>query len=304
MAALSSPAGRLADVLRWSVAALAALALHGTLAWLAVNMPANDAEAAAGAPQSAIMVELAALAPAPETPAMPPRPAPEPDEAVADDPPDPAADRPEAAPASPSGAEAETEPAAPSPWPSQPVRLDIPLPELPPMPGADAMLPAPEPVVRATSAPRISPPKRPDIASPKPDRPVIMRRRPADKPKRTRQAASPPPAARQATAPTRDERGRAAQPSLSIASWRSSLLAHLNRYKHFPEGARPAVVRVAFAIDGQGRVLSARLAQSSGDAILDAEAVAMIRRASPVPTPPAGMTTGAISLTVPVRYTR
>jgi protein TonB len=299
MPAGSFPERRSVPMLRWSVAALAALALHGGLAWLAVNMPVNEAEASAGAPETAIIVELAALAPVPEAPATPFPPVPAPGETVPDERAEPEADNREAK--SVSHREAAVEPHA---RPQQPAGLDIPLPELPAMPSADAMLPAPDTPAPETPAPRILPPQRPEVTAPKPPKPRIVRRKPEDKPQRTRQAASPPPAARASTAPMQDAQGRAAQPSVSAASWRSSLLAHLNRYKHFPEGARPGVVQVAFAIDGQGRVLSARLAASSGDATLDAEAVAMIRRASPVPAPPSGLPGQAINLAVPIRYAR
>ena len=88
------------------------------------------------------------------------------------------------------------------------------------------------------------------------------------------------------------------------ASWRGTLLAHLNRYKRFPGGANPGTVQVAFSIDRSGRVVSARLVGGSGDAILDEEAVAMIRRASPVPAPPEGLGGGSIALSVPVKFSR
>ncbi|HWL03956.1 MAG TPA: energy transducer TonB, partial [Xanthobacteraceae bacterium] len=59
---------------------------------------------------------------------------------------------------------------------------------------------------------------------------------------------------------------------------------------------------VAFTIDRSGRVLSARLAGSSGDAALDAEAVSLARRVSPVPAPPANIGGGSVLLAVPVRF--
>ncbi|MDP3321632.1 MAG: energy transducer TonB, partial [Bosea sp. (in: a-proteobacteria)] len=90
----------------------------------------------------------------------------------------------------------------------------------------------------------------------------------------------------------------------SRASWRGTLLAHLNRYKRFPGGANPGTVQVSFSIDRSGRVLTARLVRGSGDALLDEEAVAMIRRASPVPAPPEGLGGGTIALAVPVKFSR
>ena len=43
-----------------------------------------------------------------------------------------------------------------------------------------------------------------------------------------------------------------------------------------------------FALDGGGAVTLADLAQSSGDRALDDEALAAVRRASPLPAPPTG----------------
>ena len=116
---------------------------------------------------------------------------------------------------------------------------------------------------------------------------------------------APKPSEQRASAPTSAAQGTASQPTVSTASWRGSLIAHLNRYKRFPAGANPGTVQVAFSIDRSGRVLSSRVVGSSGDSALDAEAAAMIRRASPVPAPPAGVGGGgAISLSVPVRFSR
>ncbi|MDX7952270.1 energy transducer TonB, partial [Lichenihabitans sp. Uapishka_5] len=84
------------------------------------------------------------------------------------------------------------------------------------------------------------------------------------------------------------------------ATWRGAVVAHLNSFKPASNGAS-GTARVAFAVDGGGRVVSASLAGSSGDAGLDAAAVAMVRRASPVPAPPPGLG-GRINLTIPVRF--
>jgi protein TonB len=88
----------------------------------------------------------------------------------------------------------------------------------------------------------------------------------------------------------------------SPAAWQSAVLAHLNRFKRSPGGGS-GVATVAFVIDRAGHVLSARLVRSAGSAMLDAEALTLPRRASPVPSPPAGVGSGGIlSLTVPVRF--
>jgi protein TonB len=113
-------------------------------------------------------------------------------------------------------------------------------------------------------------------------------------------------AARAAAAATAAGRAAAAVASsaASSASWRASLMAHLNRYKRFPPGASPGSVSVAFTIDRSGGVRSASLARSSGNSALDAEAVAMVRRASPVPAPPAGVGGSLMAIAVPIRFSR
>jgi periplasmic protein TonB len=97
----------------------------------------------------------------------------------------------------------------------------------------------------------------------------------------------------------------AADTTSTVASWKGELIAHLNRFKQFPEGATAGgTASVAFAIDRAGAVISARLAASSGDRRLDEEAVSILRRASPVPPPPSGLGRGAVTLTVPIRFNR
>ncbi|MFN3673043.1 MAG: energy transducer TonB [Bosea sp. (in: a-proteobacteria)] len=276
----------LAATLRWSLAALVAVALHSALVWLALTLRANDAEAAVGAQETAILIDLSP----PEPPAPAASAEPEPSEAVSPDPDlpkselaDPVVPEPEAA-GSPSVSPPDT--AASEDPPLQTALLDIPLPAVP---DAAAMLPAP--------ALKPLPPKA--IAPRERAKPRAVQRQTTARPK----PASPPPS-RAAAAPTPQARGAAMQAFEASPSWRGALQAHLNRYKRFPDGAKPGLVRVAFAIDQQGRVLSASLAASSGDARLDAEALALVRRASPMPAPPTSAGSGLISLAVPIRFDR
>lgn len=91
--------------------------------------------------------------------------------------------------------------------------------------------------------------------------------------------------------------------SVSPAKWQQRLMAHLERRKRYPSAAKSrgerGVVYVRFRIDDAGNVLSASLARSSGFAELDAEVVALVKRASPVPTPPPGVNR---TITAPVRF--
>ncbi|MDF0516906.1 energy transducer TonB [Bradyrhizobium yuanmingense] len=91
--------------------------------------------------------------------------------------------------------------------------------------------------------------------------------------------------------------------SLSPASWQSLLMGHLERHKRYPSGAQSrgegGVAYVRFSIDERGNVLSASLARSAGSAELDREVIALVHRASPVPAPPPG---ARRSITAPVRF--
>jgi protein TonB len=55
-------------------------------------------------------------------------------------------------------------------------------------------------------------------------------------------------------------------------------------------------------MDRAGRVLEFRIVESSGYKLLDEEVVAMIERASPLPTPPAAMAGERFNYTVPVWF--
>ncbi|MFT4116034.1 energy transducer TonB family protein [Bradyrhizobium sp.] len=132
--------------------------------------------------------------------------------------------------------------------------------------------------------------------------------KPKDKPK-PQQAAAQSKAALQAQVQVQQsEHTAAAQTasgvsSQSPANWQSQVMAHLERRKRYPaevraRGAR-GTVYVRFTIDGSGNVLSASLVQSSGFPELDQETLALVRRASPIPTPPPGANR---SITAPVRF--
>ncbi len=92
--------------------------------------------------------------------------------------------------------------------------------------------------------------------------------------------------------------------SAAITNWQKSLVAHLDRFKRYPAQARGAtgVVSLAFGIDRKGVLVSSRIAKSSGSAVLDAEALAMIKRAAPLPPPPAEIADADLSFVVPIRF--
>ncbi len=285
-------------VLRWALAMVVVAGAHGAAGWMIVSW--QRAEAAMGTPPAAVMIELAPLAVAPEAPPQEVAPGPQMEEAQPEPQPDPVVEKPPEPEPAPPAPVVEPPPVEPPPVVEpQPVvqpEPEIKIPELPTLPDAAAVLaPPPAPKPRPKVVERKPPPKRQ----------VVERRKPInqDKPPAERTTAS---TAQAETAPSAaaPSQGASSAPSVSPASWRGTLLAHLNRYKRFPGGASPGTVQVAFSIDRSGRVLSARLVSGSGDAALDEEAVAMVRRASPVPAPPTGLGGSTVMLAVPVKFSR
>ena len=70
-----------------------------------------------------------------------------------------------------------------------------------------------------------------------------------------------------------------------------------------PEAQLRGHALVSFALDREGRVLSARISRSSGDPLLDAAALETVRRAAPFPPAPAGLPFAVIDeIYLPVRF--
>ncbi|GLK69963.1 TonB family protein [Ancylobacter dichloromethanicus] len=279
-----TPGHRLREASGWLACGAIVLAVHGgALGYILSEPPIVAAEEPA-----AIMIELAEMpvAPAAEPVELPPGPQMvEAQEKVEEEvPPDPLAEEVEDTP------------------PPEPVPEEEPVPEVPESPAKDIEVPLPPPPPLAQEIP---PPEE------KPD-PPKERPKPKPKPKK-KEKSDLPPAPRTSAAPSieaqRSDRiaaptaGAATSNSRAPANWRSRLMAHLNRHKRYPSGESGAgKARVAFSINRSGRVLSARLVGSSGNASFDREAVAMVRRASPVPAPPPEVGGGTISFTVPVLF--
>jgi TonB family protein len=75
------------------------------------------------------------------------------------------------------------------------------------------------------------------------------------------------------------------------ATWQKELAAHLNRNLVYPEGREGRFdVGVTFDLDRRGHVVNAGIVKSSGDPVFDAASLALLKRADPMPPPPAGLT--------------
>lgn len=172
-------------------------------------------------------------------------------------------------------------------------------------PGPDmqeAPPPAPEPEKNVAIEEQVAPApiqEKPTVVAPQEEKEKSKPQK--DKPK---PVAEKPPKPSDAPAPRSTATPQASQ--AARANYNGILSAHLQRFKQYPAASRAAseqgVAMLSFTVSRSGQVLSSRLAKSSGSAALDAETMAMIRRAQPLPAFPAGMTESSQSFTVPVRF--
>lgn len=277
---------RAAEAGRWLGCGALVFGLH----WAAFNLP-DAPPAPIPIQEPAVMIELAELPVAPPAEPVDLAPGPTmqeaPEKVEEEVPPDPLA-------------KAED---TPPPPPLEKVEEPLPQLDAAPVDNIEVPLPPPIPLASELTPPerKVELPKEPPKPKPKPkDRPRN------EKPPAPRTAAAPRVNAAPSNRVAAPTQGASSSRSVSPANWRSRLMAHLNRHKRYPPEARSAGAqgrpRVAFTINRSGQVTSARLVGSSGSSALDAEAVAMVRRASPVPAPPPEMGGGSFSFTVPVLF--
>jgi len=107
-------------------------------------------------------------------------------------------------------------------------------------------------------------------------------------------------------APRTTARVEAAAPRMD-PSWQTLLLKRLQQFRNYPSAARArneqGVALLGFSLDRNGHVLARHIITSSGHPDLDAEVLAMVERAQPLPAFPASMTVDKLDLTVPIRFT-
>ena len=301
----------------WTSAVVLAVATHAGAAWWVIQEDREPAAQPGGAP--AIMIDLAPMAMAPA--AMEDMVSPDTVDSVAAQ----AAPTPEMAEPVEPVETVQTAEAVPVEMPeraeaeqAEPVEMEQ-VAEVPPEPvrpvepeveTIEPIDPIEEMVTAALDNVEVPlPTARPTPPRPQPER-TAERQRPREQARPQRQQSAPARDAVRAQARTQQQSERAAAPqanqgsaSVSPARWQSRLMAHLERRKRYPRSARRArqegVAQVRFTIDGSGNVQSVALARSSGVAELDAEVVAMVRRASPVPAPPPGV---GRTIVVPVQF--
>ncbi|WP_448045523.1 TonB family protein [Bradyrhizobium liaoningense] len=256
---------------RWGVSAAVIVVLHVAAALLATNWLKSQPEQGVSLP--AIMIDMAPLTSAPQ---------PTQDDIA----PGPVMQEADASPPEPVQQQAVEDTIAPTPPQEKPDVVAPPEQKLEPTPAK------PEPA-------KIVP-----VEKPAPVKPRVVRRE-AKKPSEAMPAprtSAPPRAEREAPMASAMSAGATAS---AIASYNQRVRAHLMRFHQYPSGGggQRGVARLSFTLSRGGQVTSGRLGGSSGVAVFDAQAMAMIRQASPFPPFPDEIRTGSMSFTIPVEFT-
>ncbi|SEJ68981.1 energy transducer TonB [Pseudomonas sp. NFR16] len=192
-----------------------------------------------------------------------------------------------------------------------------PVPEpAPPPPPQVVQSPQPPAPEEELPIPPIAEAPKPEIAIPKPVKPKPKPQPPKpvkkveppkeEKPADEKPVDTPPSNAKpeKSAAP---EPAPPTPPSTALPSWQGDLLRHLSKFKRYPEDARrrgmQGINRLRFVVDAEGRVLSYEIAGGSGSAALDRATLEMIRRAQPLPKPPAELlNNGTLEVVAPFVY--
>ena len=261
-----------AAVRRWGASAFAIVAAHAAL--IALTMNWYTQRPVPGVSLPAIMVDMAPVSSAPQPTPM-------------DLAPGPVMQQADASPPESAAAEAVQEQIAPTPPQEKPEVVAPPEQRVEMKPATEPVKPVPE-------------------AKPTPVKPKVVRaeaKKPTDAPPAPRTTASPK-AERQAPAASAVSSGASAA---ALASYRQMVAAHLQRFKQYPPAAKAAgqqgTARVSFTLSRSGAVLSVGLGGSSGHSALDAETLAMVRRAQPFPAFPADVKQSSMPFSAPVAFT-
>jgi len=163
--------------------------------------------------------------------------------------------------------------------------------ELPPVPAPDPdiVIPPKKELVEEKPQEVLPQPKPPEPVETPVQQQVQSVKQPTSNPK-TEKRAEKPVAPRAGTTAARR----------AMANYASILSAHLQRFKRPAKGRGTAVVN--FRVNRNGRVIARSIARSSGSSTVDAEAIALIERAQPMPPFPAAVTQNEESFIQAIRF--
>ncbi|MEC3910016.1 TonB family protein [Sphingobium sp. CR2-8] len=174
-------------------------------------------------------------------------------------------------------------------------------------PSQSKPLPTPQPVVAAAAAPPIvAVPSSISIAmsAPSVDLPASPAA-PSSQPVRQASVAAAAPAASTARRGAADGLDVEAPPGTS-RSYAAKVRSWLYAHKIYPRRARmrreEGRVQVRFVLDRAGMLLEGSVIHGSGNAALDQEAAAMLRRASPYPRAPVELPGERMEFTAPIEF--
>jgi periplasmic protein TonB len=113
-----------------------------------------------------------------------------------------------------------------------------------------------------------------------------------------------PPAPETRAPPKTDHIGRFSQASAN--AYNALVFGHLQRFKRYPAAAHGAsgTTILRFELNRAGRVIASEVSKSSGNAVLDREALELLHRASPFPPFPAEKPGSDDSYLAPVAFAR
>jgi protein TonB len=162
--------------------------------------------------------------------------------------------------------------------------------------------PAPEPEV---ALPKPQPEKKEEPEKEEPKEAAAEKQSPAEASEQ--QIATAPPRVEAQPAPSSaPSPGQAASIARAQASWQKGLVGKLNRFKRYPDAASrrgiKGVAMVRFTVDREGQVVASEVLKSSGSPILDEEALALVKRASPFPLPPNVIPDAFLASDVPIWF--
>lgn len=182
---------------------------------------------------------------------------------------------------------------------STPAAVPPPPAEQPPAPQPLVAAPAAPPIVVAPSRISLSMPIQPGDGSANPVAPPSPPARQAMATAAAFTTASPPRRGAAGGLDVKVPPGTSRSYAAKVRSW---LYAH----KIYPRRARmrreEGRVQVRFVLDRAGMLLEGAVVQGSGNAVLDEEAQAMLRRASPYPRAPAELPGERIEFTAPIIF--
>lgn len=149
----------------------------------------------------------------------------------------------------------------------------------------------------------LPPPKPPEVDKPVEDKKKVVKKK--KKPHRTASLASAPSTAeRKANRSAAPAPGSYSDNRNALRNWASRLASQIERHKRYPSDANGATgtAVVSFSVDRSGRALRTRIVRSSGNSVLDRDAIASIQRSQPLPPPPAEQSGSQFPVVVPLRY--